>query len=276
MIDFIRRSLGYGLPPLGPQAFQLFQRLGPKSMRSQLFPGIQADLDFHDATQLLTWWQGERFEKPTPDIVKHWLGSGTTTFFDIGSNYGFFSYLVLSSDSEVRVHAFEPHPKTFARLNSIKTHNRLDRLSCWNMGLGDKNEELVLQPGFEDLDLGHTTFGSNPALPQADGSIKVPVRRFTDWRQERGIPIPSSSEWVAKIDVEGFEFRVLNGMREELLARCFKGLVIEINSFTLEFCQTSPEAIYGYLDEVGYRSIQPQEIDPSYKECLNAFFVPKE
>ena len=265
VVDSIRRLCGFRFPPLGGAAFRTAFLLLPDRANVELVPGIHADVDFRDETMRATYWQGERFERPTAQILKDWVMAGATRFFDIGSNYGFFSYLLLSHSTWMEVHAFEPNPFTFAKIESIKEANSLARLHPTNIGLGDERARLSLHPGVADS--GHSTFGAHPELAGASlGEIEV--LPFDVWRREAKLSLPASPLWIGKIDVEGFEVHVLRGMAEALEARAFAGLVIELNEFTLGFCGSKPADIHHLMTEFGYRAL------PIGAASGNAFFVP--
>jgi len=239
-------------------------RLLPERGNVELFPGIRADLDFRDATMRSTYWQGSRFEKPTAQVLDRWAPNATH-FFDIGSNYGFFSYWMLSRHPQLTVHAFEPNGVSFARIESTRTRNDLRRLHAWNIGLSDAPDRIALHPGVDDS--GHSTFGPHPELGgETLGDIEV--LPFDTWRESQGLDLPRQPSWLAKIDVEGFETRAIRGMRESLKARAFAGVAIEINEFTLAFCGTSPAELREELRACGYRE---ETVAP---DSGNAFFVP--
>ena len=260
----IRKAFGYRFPRLGQHAMNAFFSMMPGKFDALLFPGIWAELHKSDLTQRSTYWQGTRFESPTAQILQSWINSDTTHFFDIGSNYGFFSYWMLSQESMLKVHSFEPNPATFDIVQKIKVRNSLDRLYPWNMGLGDVSAKLSLHPGTEDS--GHSTFGNHPelhSLPIAD----IRVLPFTKWLTEAGIVMPTRPSWIAKIDVEGFELKVLQGMEPVLRSRAFQGIAIEVNEFTLKFCNAKPQEVLGFLESCGYRQVFSSK-------CGNVFFIP--
>ena len=252
LVDSIRRRCGYQFPPLGGLAFRTAFQLLPKRANVELVPGIRADLDFRDDTMRATYWQGGRFERPTGQVLHDWVAAGATHFFDIGSNYGFFSYWLLSRSPQLEVHAFEPHPKTFAVIESIKGANSLGRLHPCNIGLGDQRSRLALHPGISDS--GHSTFGAHPDLG-GHSLGEIEVLPFDEWRREAGLTLPEQPQWIAKIDVEGFEMRVLRGMAETLQAKSFAGLVIEVNEYTLAFCGSSPTEVRQIMADSGYRAL---------------------
>jgi len=211
-----------------------------------------------------TYWQGDRFERPTAQKLDRWA-EDATHFFDIGSNYGFFSFLMLSHRPALEVHAFEPNPATFARLDAARIANRLATLHTWNIGLSDSQGKLALHSGVGDS--GHSTFGPHPGLSESN-LAEVNVLSFDHWCDAQKLVRPSRPRWVAKIDVEGFEVRVLRGMREAIRARAFAGLVVEVNEFTLGFCGSSGAELRETLRDGGYR----EETAPTTSG--NAFFVP--
>ncbi len=264
LVDAFRRACGYRFPPLGPAAFATIFRMLPTRGNVELVPGIRAELDFGDATMRATYWQGDRFERPTAQVLQRWA-EGATHFFDMGSNYGFFSYYLLSRRPGLEVHAFEPNRITFARMEATRVANQLATFHAWNIGLGDAAGSLNLHPGLDDS--GHSTFGPHPSF--VNNSLgEVEVDRFDSWRAKQGLALPDRPTWIAKIDVEGFEARVLQGMSESLKARAFAGIVIEVNPYTLGFCDSSPREVRDLLQSHGYREQAP------LSEVGNSFYIP--
>ncbi len=272
-MNTLRRACGYRFPRLGLLAYRTFFRLMPAEVDAELLPGIQVHLDLRDLTQQTTYWQGGRFEHPTPAILAEWGQAGAECFFDIGSNYGFFSYWMYSRCPNLRIHAFDPNPKTYGILQSIVQRNNLQRITRHHLGLADAPGKLRLNPGRKDS--GHSTFGNHPELA-GPGGIEVAVNTFDRWRQEQGLALPDRPQWVVKMDVEGFEFKVLQGMREALSARAFAGLAIEINDFTLKFCGTSRDEVFGLLREYGYVPLNDTAQASRWPlgKTANVFFVP--
>jgi FkbM family methyltransferase len=272
LAETVRKTMGYQFPRLGTLAFSTFCRLMPPRIDTELLPGIHAELNLADATQRSTYWQGSRFEFPTAQILRNW-GQQADLFFDIGANYGFFSYWMVSQCPQMHAHCFEPNPATYALIRRIRERNKLDRLQAWNIGLSDEPGRLALHPGISDS--GHSTFGDHPELRERI-LAEVSVLRFDSWRETSGIGLPQSPKWVAKIDVEGFEMKVLRGMRISLQARCFAGVAVEMNEFTLKFCNATPTQIVELMGECGYKQLS--NVAGVGERALaasgNAFFVP--
>jgi FkbM family methyltransferase len=267
MVDWVRRRLGYRFPPLGSAASRLVTNALPERLETELFPGVRAELDLSDGTQRSTYWQGERVEYPTAPLLHGWARKGASAFFDIGANYGFFTFMMASRHPTLDIYAFEPHPVTFRRLDGIRAANPLtrDRVRAFNIGLSDEPALLTLHPGVTDA--GHSTFLAHPELH--DAIDHVVVRPFDDWRRDQGLTLPSRPSWVAKIDVEGFEVSVINGMREALAARAFIGLVVEVLPFTLALGGRCPSDVIDAMALVGYAPMSRARTRTD-----NVFFIP--
>jgi FkbM family methyltransferase len=231
----LRRLFGYRFPPTGSQAMRWIIAHIPRHIECEIFPGIEVPLDMNDLTQRATFWQGDRFEKPTAQIMEAY-GRGASRFFDIGSNYGFFSYWMMYKHSQISVHAFEPNPLTFELLQKIRTKNQLARFHPQHLGLAEAPGVLQLHAG--EVDSGHSTFTDHPQLTNTPVA-EVEVTTFDLWAKAQPNPLSGSGDWIAKIDVEGFERKVLQGMRDHLSRRAFRLLVVEMNDYTLHLAGTT-------------------------------------
>lgn len=271
VIEFIRHRFGYQFPRVGPLGFRLFKSLAPATLNSELFPGIRVPLNLKDSAQLSTYWSGYRFEYPTPQILIDWC-EGAEAFFDIGANYGFYSYMLYHRCPRLDIHAFEPNPVTFRTLEAARDQNNLHRLHLHPIGLSSVADTLDLHPG--SFDLGATTFGPHPDYLH-NTIAKVAVKPFDLFCAEQNLAWPSCPAWVAKIDVEGFDFKVLQGMQHALQARAFKGISVEMNEFNLAFCQATTRDIRDYLARFGYATaFPPFTAFPGKVTTDNEFFVP--
>ena len=271
--EHIRKLFGFRFPRLGNAVFCATIRRLPSEVDTELVPGIRARLNLRDETQRTTYWQGARFEWPLARILNDWIRQGAAHFFDIGSNYGYFSFLLISKNPGLHVHAFEPNPATFRLLNEIKNRNNLKQLQTWNCGLSDAPGLLSLRRGLSDS--GHSTFGDHPDLGDTSApGDSISVLSFEGWREREAIPLPAPGSWIAKIDVEGFEVKVLRGMRQSLEARAFAGLAIEINPFTLKFCGFVPEDVYSFMRDVGYQPMDGNSPARRGPDLVNEYFVP--
>jgi FkbM family methyltransferase len=273
MWNKFRKFLGYKFPRLGRLLSQVLINLIKSPIDVELFPNIKVDMNLKDLTQQATFWQGDRFEYPTAKVFKEYAGN-CKLFFDIGSNYGFYSYLMHSYFEHLKCFAFEPNPNTFAKIEKIIEYNNLDRMKCFQIGLGDKNYMLDLHPGIEDS--GHSTFLEHPEFKMKTVGEEVQIKPFDEWRIDHAIGIPIKPAWIAKIDVEGFELNVLKGMEESLRSKAFIILSVEILAHTLLLNNNKPEDIYNYLAKFNYKPLSKEYFKKEYGHVNteNVFFVP--
>ena len=140
------------------------------------------------------------------------------SFIDVGAFTGQVSSFAAMRCSQSRVLAIEPDPEFCARIRDNLALNRIDNVEVVGAGLADQAGELSLNtsggkgwaPSFVDKGL--------------DGSITVPVTTLDEVLSKHDIQ-PD----VLKIDVEGFEYRVLLGGREALSSRKLRSVYIEFH-----------------------------------------------
>ncbi len=275
LFEFARRRAGYKLPRPTTWIIHGLNYFFACKVETELFPGVEIELDLTDNFQRYIFWQGVTFERPTPAILRNWCIEKADTFFDIGANFGFYSYYILAYCPKISVYSFEPNPSLYAKQIGTKTRNQMARYYPANLGLSDRADALKLH--VSPLDSGVSTFGPHPELENQGDQIEVNVTSFDEWIQKMNLPLPQAPSWVAKIDVEGYEVKVLNGMRQSLQAHAFKGICIEVNHWTLAFCGETGQAIYDFMDSCGYKAYdeQMQLTGAQTDEFRNVFFRPE-
>ncbi len=149
-------------------------------------------------------------------FLLHLLRSGED-FIDIGANIG--SYSVLAAGVlGVRTLSVEPVPSTFESLLDNIHLNRLHaRVEALNIGLSDKPGELVFS---SSQDTTNHILSNNEQNP--GDAIRLPVSTLN---RVAGDYLPV----LIKLDVEGFEYPVLQGGRDVLAAPSLLAAVVETN-----------------------------------------------
>lgn len=132
------------------------------------------------------------------------------TILDIGANAGQFARAAVGRWPGVRVVAFEPLPGACARLRTVLNG---DDHEVHEMALGDENRRMEFRPHRYDLAssiLPSTALARR--FPWADElpPIDITCRRLDSVLAERRLVPPV----LMKIDVQGFEGRVLAGASE--------------------------------------------------------------
>lgn len=146
-------------------------------------------------------------------------------FFDIGANVGAYTILA-SGHCKVISFCFEPITSTFNALQKNVVLNKIDHLVyAKNVGLGEKEGLLFFTKG---MDTVNHVLSNNEDTNKTD-TVEVKVFTGDSFLSEVECPI------LIKIDVEGFETTVLNGMDNILKNEKLKAIIIELNGSGLRY-----------------------------------------
>jgi FkbM family methyltransferase len=128
-------------------------------------------------------------------------------FVDVGANVGTYAMVLARHvGANGKVVAIEPHPITFARLSFNNAASRFTQVNLVAAAAGPADGELMIETDGDNL-------GASRIVTGAAGSDAI---RVPSWRLERILGEAGVSEVDAlKIDVEGFEDRVLTGFFQE-------------------------------------------------------------
>jgi FkbM family methyltransferase len=173
-------------------------------------------LTHHNATFLLTISPSNGFideyiylygvyESFMLDVIKKYLKPGMT-FIDIGANIGEHSmYAAALVGKEGSVYAFEPIPYIYEQLLTSSQANHFESIiHAKNVALGEHASE-------ETLYISSNVGGSSLIREdETTETIKVTIVRGDDEL------LPLARIDMVKIDVEGYEYEVLSGMKETL------------------------------------------------------------
>jgi FkbM family methyltransferase len=148
---------------------------------------------------------GGRYEQENLEVLLSFVRDDTI-FVDIGANIGYFPQQIGPRVfARGKIYAFEPHPKLVEILRRNVYINNLTRVvSCYPLALSDKNETGVVF----HYPCGHLGGGQIGDMGEVAGhtTITAEVRRLDD---VLGVDFRCD---LVKIDVEGHEINVLNGM----------------------------------------------------------------
>ena len=141
-------------------------------------------------------------------------------FVDVGANVGTYAMVLARQVGAAgKVIAIEPHPVTHARLAFNRTASGAAQVVLVAAAAGPADGELMIETDGDNLGASHIVSG------QATGrAIKVPAMRLQRILGEAGVGHVDA----LKIDVEGYEDRVLTGFfREAPQALWPRAVVIE-------------------------------------------------
>ena len=174
----------------------------------------------------LLFWKGlDGYETQTSETLRFFF-ERTSTFVDVGANYGFYSMLGALWNPNLRVVAFEPVPQIHRALTKNLTLNGLGKqVSAHQLALSDRTGGATFfLPSAESKDYESTgTLVANSwQSRQHSPEIEVETASFDDFARIHPMKVD-----LVKIDVEDFEANVLGGM-EHTIRRDRPFIVCEI------------------------------------------------
>jgi len=172
------------------------------------------------------------------------------TFIDVGANIGYLTSIGAGLVGPTgQVHSFEPVPEYFKILKKVKELNPSHQIFVNNAALGEKEGEAHI-----DVTSLHN-IGWNTMVPRfmEPSTIKmsypIKVIRLDDYIADMNLDNIS----LIKIDVEGFEFPVLKGLRDYLQEKR-PLLIIEVVPEAYPLLGSSMLQLSEYMAEFGYKS----------------------
>lgn len=155
------------------------------------------------------------------DFLLRELSAGCTWFVDAGANLGFYSFAIASMMNRVQCLAIEPDPYSQGKIESNISLNLNNKpqlasqihLQKCALGIHEGDIDLMIN------DSGNRA-GSSICLDQREftgkttnTTIRVPVKRLSTLLKQYGV---QDSKWCLKLDIEGFEYPIINTMLSDL------------------------------------------------------------
>ncbi len=142
--------------------------------------------------------------------------------FDVGANHGSYTRFLRRLSPESRIHAFEPHPKTFA---SLQQRAAGPLVTLVNMAVSDCGGTMQL------YDFANADGSTQASLAQASVGMfdpdivshAVEVTTIDAYMAKAGIDVID----FLKIDTEGFDINVLRGAKGALDKGAIKTIQFE-------------------------------------------------
>lgn len=156
-------------------------------------------------------------------LKRRLLGMGDGVLFDVGANHGSYTKILCRLSPGSQIHAFEPHPKTFAFLQQ---HAAAPFVTLVNMAVSNASGTMQL------YDFAESDGSTQASLAQASVEMydfntvshTVEVTTIDTYMANVGIDVID----FLKIDTEGFDINVLQGASNALSRGAIKAIQFEI------------------------------------------------
>lgn len=213
-------------------------------------------MGFGPKVRRITDTMGYSLVPAAQDPEKNWMGLRNLpirTILDIGACTGSYARDFLRHEfPSATIHSFEPSPVAYRDLSAVAAGSG-GKIVAHNVGLGDENGSVTFNSTKDFIysssilpvsESGAELFPQIAAVEQ----FEVEVRRLDDVAKEL---IPAiDGEMLIKIDVQGFEDRVIRGGRETIAKA--SACIAEINVRSLYEGQPTFDTIYMEMTALGF------------------------
>lgn len=174
------------------------------------------------------------------------------SILDIGANEGQFAKYITKLFPKAHIYCFEPLPEPFVKLNTwAKKQNK--KKSVFNLAMGDKESTLEMFSHVHhspSSSLLKTTKFCETYYPFTQNQTVVPIKVTTLDKWSKDYADSFVPEILIKLDVQGYEDRVIRGGRE--IFGNAKACILEICLDQLYEDQATYKDICMLLYSLGY------------------------
>ena len=206
--------------------------------------GIKMFLDYLDPIDrelIIT----QKYEEKEINFFKRIYNSNKFEYFlDIGANCGYYSVKLANEFDNLKVIAFEPNKEAFTKFsNTLKVNSKLrKRIKINNFGLSNSSGQLEMT-SLEKF--GYLQSGGSTIINEAEKKfVKTKIFKCNFKTGEEVLKFKNKKLGI-KIDVEGHEYNVIEGLKELLKEN---KIILQIEITDKFFKKTD-----NFLNNIGYR-----------------------
>jgi len=207
------------------------------------------EIDIRESIERKTYFIRE-YEKKRMDQL-HFLSNkiNSEILVDIGANIGFYS--ILFSDQFDQIYSFEPNKRNFKVLKKNIDNNKLKNIQIFNFGLGENKEFLIGNSNSKGELFQTSGFTINKDNKKGE---KVSIQKGDEVLHFKNKTI------TIKIDVEGFEFFVLKGLKSTL--------VNNLCILQIEIWEKNYDEVHKFLNSLNYKMINSIDGDTYFSNKI--------
>ena len=185
----------------------------------------------------------QEFEKQEINFLVNQIKYNNINYFiDVGANCGYYSLIISKEIPSIKILAFEPNIEAYSKfLKSLeKNINLSKKITLENFGLSNKLAKLKMQ---SKIKFGYAQTGGTTIIGKNENTKNFTF--FAHFKIADSFIKLIKEKIAIKIDVEGHELNVLQGMRD----------IIEKNKCVLqiEVFQKNYDELNKFLISLGYK-----------------------
>jgi len=176
--------------------------------------------------------------------ILHTIRAGDV-FVDVGANIGYYTVIAAKTvGDQGHVYAFEPDPTSFAILKANVERNGLANVTL-------EQKALSNEPGSLRLFLAHQNKGDHRIFDE-DGAAR-PFLDVEALRLDDYAPLKGKKVDFIKVDTQGAEGIILEGMTDTIAANPNMAMVMEYTPSSLQAVGTDPAEFLAKLQKMDFR-----------------------
>ena len=248
------RSILRSIPVLKriyPSLFLKFSYLLNKNIFVSKFKNVYLNLDIRDPIDRSVLLFDFYEDKQIKYLCKIFKENKINYFFDVGANCGIYSLIISKLFPKTSILSFEPVKYTFQKLEkNFSLNSQLKNVKKYNHGLSNKNSKLKMRALIKKKFIqsgGYSVITSKDNLKNFHTEFAIFKKADDKFKYKKKII-------CLKIDVEGHEIFVLNGLN-----KIFKNnkIFLQIEIFPNNFTKVNKR-----LNKFGFKKIN--KIDSDY------------
>jgi len=183
------------------------------------------------------------------DLVQK-IGLQPKTIFDVGANIGQTVDFYRNIYPKASIYSFEPIPKTFSKLQ--KYCSQKNGVHCFNIAFGETTESMDIEVVKDETSVTNSLSNEFQANLKKDSesyeTVRIKVEMLDDFVKKNDIPQID----LLKIDTEGYEIAVLNGVEKLLASGKVSAIICEAGFMRSNSRNTYFGDINDLLEQHGY------------------------
>jgi FkbM family methyltransferase len=212
------------------------------------FDNTEVFADLKDSGARLTLFTGHYY--PQYCEIASLLMRNGAVYFDVGANVGFTAFPLAAAlaPGPVEMHLFEANPSCCRLLEATSLHHSLPHVKVVNACVSDSDGIARLAVDLNQTQAGHVS---------SEGEVEVAQIRLDDYVRARAIKTID----LLKVDVEGFEPRVLRGLGATLASGGIRAIFSEVSAASLDRMGESAAAYLNEIKSHGFRTFYCRDED---------------
>lgn len=198
-----------------PSLVRKFLILIKKPIHLSQYLGVNFEIDINDPLDRELFFYNS-YEKEQISYLEKIIKQKKINFFmDIGANFGIYSLVISKKFPKIKVLSFEPIKESFIKFKkNIQLNKKINNIKVYNTGLSSKKENLNMSAVIKNNYVQLGGFGVRKK-DEEKSSDNFYFQKYGFQKGDKFIKF-KNKRIAFKIDVEGHELAVLNGLKKSL------------------------------------------------------------